>query len=231
MRHLFLTEDRRLTEEKGSRLTFFLPSSVDVPRKPTVKDTPGAAADPEVGRICDSSLVLDQGRYSGSSPIPGRLILGHAVVGDDPQLGAVASARAVGEPELFQVGKHLGDGVLGNPGGFGLADVLSEQVDQDEAAELGGGGLELDGYPVEHALWQLVVLPPAPCEAVTFLLVLDERPARVRDMERPLLPAQHAPVDRDPRPVHGRCHWPERVDDDFDHRVGNDLEKVQLYPG
>src|ERR1022692_3792616 len=114
--------------------------------------------------------------YSGSPPTPGLLILGHAVVGDDPQLGAVPAPLAVGEPELAQVGEQLGDGVLGMPGGLGLADVLGEQVDQDDAAEIGGRGLELDGNAVEHALGQVVVLPPAPREAETFLLVLGEGP-------------------------------------------------------
>src|ERR1700677_3221552 len=121
--------------------------------------------------------------------------LPHAVVGDDPEFGAVAPALAVGEPELVEVGEHLGDAELGVAGGLGLADVLGEQVDQDDAAEVGGGGLELDRDAVEHPLGQAVVLPPAPREAVAVFLVLDEGPGRARDLERPLLPAQHEPDD------------------------------------
>jgi hypothetical protein len=37
------------------------------------------------------------------------LILGQAVVGDDPELGAVASALAVGEPRLIGQLRRLGD--------------------------------------------------------------------------------------------------------------------------
>ena len=92
-------------------------------------------------------------------------------------------------------------------------------------------GLELDRDPEEHPLGQVVVLPPAPRQVVAFLLVLDEGPGRVRDLEGPLLPAQHEPVDRDPRPVRGRSCRLERVDDDFGHHVPDDLEEVQFGAG
>jgi hypothetical protein len=90
--------------------------------------------------------------------------------------------------------------------------VPGEQVHEDEAAEVGGGGLELVGDAVEHPLGQLVLLPPAPRQAVTFLLVLDECPGRVRDLECPPFPAQHELIDRDPRPVRDRSGRLERID-------------------
>jgi hypothetical protein len=156
------------------------------------------------------------------------VIFGHAVVGDDSQLGAVAAALAVGEPELIRIREHLGDGIPGVPGGLGQADVFGEQVDQDDAAEVGGGRLELDRDAVEHPLGQLVLLPPAPRQAVAFPLVLGERPGRVRDLEGPLLAAQDEPVDRDPRPVRRRSRQMERIHGDLHHRVPDDLEEVQL---
>src|SRR5580704_11733022 len=164
-------------------------------------------------------LVRKPDASDPAQPVAWRVIPGHAVVGDDPQFGAVVLAVAVGEPELAQIGEHLGDGEVGMPGGVGLADVLGEQIDQDDAAEVGGGGLELDRDAVEHALGQAVVLPPAPRETVAFLLVLGEGPGRVRDLEGPLLPAQHEPVDGDPRPVRGRGYRLERIGNDSAYDV------------
>jgi hypothetical protein len=63
---------------------------------------------------------------------------------------------------------------------------LAKQVDQDDAAEVGGRRLELNGDAEEHALGQLVVAPPAAGQLVAFPLVLGERPGRVRDLEGPL---------------------------------------------
>src|SRR5579863_1448631 len=94
-----------------------------------------------------------------------------AVESDEPQLGAVAPAGLVSEPELVQVGEHLADAVLGVPGGFRLADLLSEEVDQDNATEVGGHGLGLDGHAEEYPFRQVVFLPPAPREVVAFLLI------------------------------------------------------------
>src|ERR1700691_3688210 len=115
--------------------------------------------------------------------------------------------------------------------GLGLADVLGEQVDQDDAAEIGGRGLELAGDTVENPLRQLVIPSPAACEVETFPLVLDEGPVRVRDLEGPLFTAQHEPVDRDPWPVRRGSDGLERVDDYWDHHIPDDLEEVQFLAG
>jgi hypothetical protein len=109
---------------------------------------------------------------------------------------------------------RLGDGVLGVSCGCRLTHVLGEEVDQDDATEIGGYRLGLDGDAVEHPLRQVVFPPPALREVIAFLLAVGEGPARVRDLEDPLLPAKHKPVDRDSRPVRGRSYRLERVDGD-----------------
>src|SRR5579871_4326871 len=169
--------------------------------------------------------------WTEMDPAPGARFLGEVVVGDESEFGAVVLAVAVGEPELAQVREHLGDGVLAMPGGPGLADVLGEQVDQHDAAEVGRGGLELDRHPVEHPLGQAVLPPPPPGLAVAVGLVLGERPRRLIDPEGPLLPAQHQLVDRDPRPVRRRPHRLERIRDDSGQDIGDDLEEVQFGAG
>src|SRR5581483_5142 len=95
-------------------------------------------------------------------------LIAHAVVCDEPQLGAVAPALAVSQPELVQVWQHLGNGELGMARGLGLPDVLGEQVDQHDAAEVNGRGLLFDGNTVEHPLRQLMVLPPTARQVEAF---------------------------------------------------------------